>query len=92
MQIRSILSETVDTYKGFQYVIPKRLASHQSPYVKVIWQDLSVAYILLKNNQVMFYATTPNEVREQKALLDTWIRKNITTCKKVWNKLNEVKI
>jgi hypothetical protein len=87
-----ISAETIDNYKGFQYVIPKRLASHQSPYVKVLWQDKSVAYILLKSKQVVFYASAPNEVREQLTVIETWIEKNINLSKKVWNRLNEVKI
>ena len=31
-----VLALTVDEYSGFKYVIPTRLASHTSPYVKVL--------------------------------------------------------
>lgn len=87
-----ISAQTIDNYKGFQYVVSKRLTSHQSPYVKVRWQDNGVAYILLENSRVMFYETTPNEVREQRDVLETWIKKNIVISKRAWNKLNEVKV
>jgi hypothetical protein len=87
-----INAETVDTYKGFQYVIPTRLASHQSPYVKVRWQNQGVAYILLRTQEVGFYETTPAEVKSQKNVIETWIRKNLNLCKKVWNSHNEVKV
>ena len=50
-----VFSETIDVFKGFQYVIPQRLASHQSPYVKVRWQNQGVAYILLKTKKIEFY-------------------------------------
>jgi hypothetical protein len=89
MQIKS---ETVNVYKGFQYVIPKRLASHQGPYVKVRWQNQGVAYILLRTQVVEFYDLTPAEVRNQIEILKTWIKKNLNLCKKVWNKHNEVKV
>lgn len=87
-----IKAVTIDSYKEFQYIIPKRLSSHQSPYVKVRWQGVSVAYILLKSKEVVFYETTPNEVITQKNILETWISKNFQLCKKVWNDNNEVKI
>lgn len=80
---------TVDNYKEFQYIIPKRLSSHQSPYVKVRWQGVSVAYILLKSKEVVFYET---EVMAKKSVLETLVSKNLMLCKKVWNENNEVKI
>ena len=87
-----VFSETIDVFKGFQYVIPQRLASHQSPYVKVRWQNQGVAYILLKTKKIEFYDTAPLEVRNQIDIIENWIEKNYNICRKIWNKYNEAKI
>jgi hypothetical protein len=87
-----ITAQTIDNYKGFQYVVPKRLTSRQSPYVKVRWQNKGVAYILLEDSRVVFYETAPSEAKEQITVLETWIKKNIVISKRAWNKLNEVKV
>jgi len=87
-----VIATTVDNYKGFQYIIPERLSSHQSPYTKVRYQGISVAYILLKTKEINFYSNAPNEVIENKKVIEQWISKNFNLCKKVWNRYNEVKI
>lgn len=86
-----VVATTVDNFKGFQYIIPERLTSHQSPYAKVRYQGVSVAYILLKTEEV-FYSNASNEVIENKIVIEQWISKNLNLCKKIWNQYNEVKI
>jgi hypothetical protein len=89
MEIKAI---TVDEYLGFQYVIPTRLAGHQSPYVKIRWQDQSVGYFLLKTKTLHFYPHAPDSLINQKQVIEIWINKNYNLCKKVWNQHNEVQV
>lgn len=91
-----ITALTVDEYLGFKYIIPTRLASHGSPYVKVLVKTgknkyTSIAYILLKTKEIHFYDPT-SEFTNKLSIIETWISKNINLCKKLWNQEHEVKV
>ena len=80
-----ITADVLDNYNNFQYIIPSRLASHKSPYVKVkcLEERKIVAYILLKNKEIVFYQDTP--VVTRKSDIEEWIDKNYDLSKKRWN-------
>jgi len=87
-----ITAAAVDEYNGFKYVIPTRLASHGAPYVKVLISgtDISIAYILLKTSEVVFYDAA-DDVAGRRSIMETWVSKNLQAAKKLWNKENKVK-
>jgi len=83
-------SDLLDTYNNYSYIIPTRLASHQSPYVKVRHNDYqaSVAYILLKTGEVHFYDQTPRKIRQDQGVIEEWYEKNSDLCNVRWNQNN----
>jgi hypothetical protein len=80
-----VIAVSLDNYKGYNYTIPDRIGKHSGAYVGVVKSGERVARIMLKKGEIEFYANTPKEVVNDKATLETWIKRNMVEAKNKWN-------
>jgi hypothetical protein len=84
-----ITGETLDKFKGYHYyVCDVTTAQHKEPYVAVSKNNIRVARIEIRNDEIKFYPHTPNDVILDKQTLVRWITRNKYAAKVCWNNTN----
>jgi hypothetical protein len=86
-----IIGETIDKYLGYHYYINSVMlkSQHKNPYVAIEDNnDIRVAMIYIRTKEIDFYSSTPDAVKRDIKIFETWIGKNYKKCVKVWNRLN----